>query len=602
MNSKSNLNLLICFMLFIHNINSCTTFGVGKKATVDGSVMATHTNDGGGTTDPRLVKVPARDFEKGSLRPIMASPENYPRYVGTERKVKEYELENCQAGDVRCYNFVPMGFIPQVSHTFAYFEQTYGAMNEKQVGIAESTCSGMFVGVSLEAGGKALLSVDQLSQIAMERSSTARQAVEIMGELSEKYGFYGESTSFEGGSESLIVTDPEEAWVFHILADPTGTSSIWVAARIPDDSVAVVANMFSIREVDLSDSINFLGRKDMWDIAEQQGLWKQGEEKDFTKTFSDGEYAHKYYSGRRMWGTFRILAPEFTNENLHPAYNNLKENKPYPFSVPVKTLLSLEDMKNVLRDWYNGTEYSTGDGIASGPFNTPDRFSGGKGEQEVKGNWERTIALYRSSDTYIVQSRSWLPDSIGGIIWFGPHTSTATSYVPIMAGMLESPECLSIAYQGVMNMSSSFWAHRLVENTMQIKFNYMLIDVRNVQLDMEGKSQDLVNLISDKYLSNSTIDMNEITHLLINNAKDNQKAFMDLFYALFFKYSDGYINLWTGAKYNDILSNKLNNNKDNEKDYERDKSRIFTSQSVGYPAWWLQTVGYQNGPPPVNSK
>jgi dipeptidase len=601
MNSQSNLYLFIYFILFIHNVvNSCTTFGVGKKATVDGSVMATHTNDGGGTTDARLVKVPARDFEEGSLRPIMASPENYPRYVGTERKVKEYELENCQAGDDRCYNFVPMGFIPQVSHTFAYFEQTYGAMNEKQVGIAESTCSGVYVGVSVEAGGKALLSVDQLSQIAMERSSTARQAVEIMGELSEKFGFYGESTSFEGGSESLIVTDPEEAWVFHILADPTQTSSIWVAARIPDDSVAVVANMFTIRDVDLSDTVNYLGRQDMWEIAEEQGLWKQGEEKDFTRTFSDGEYAHKYYSGRRMWGTFRILAPEYTSENLHPTYNNLKENKPYPFAVPVKTLLTLDDMKVVLRDWYNGTEYSTGDGISSGPFNTPDRFSGGTGEQEVNGDWERTIALYRSSDTYIVQSRSWLPDTVGGIIWFGPHTTTATSYVPIMAGMLISPECLSIIYQGVMNMSSSFWAHRLVANTMQIKYSYMIVDVRNVQKDMEGKSQDLVNLISKKYSSNSTLlsnnDLNEITNLLTNNAKDNQKSFIDLFYALFFKYSDGYINSWSNSGTNNkvINSSPLVNNKDN--------SRKFTCQSVGYPAWWLETVGYQNGPPPVNSK
>lgn len=152
----------------------------------------------------------------------------------------------------------------QVNHTFSYFEATYGIMNEFQVGIAESTCSGMYVSRSVGLGGKALLSIDQLSQIAMERAKTSREAVQIMGELSEKYGFYGESESFEGGSESLIVTDPDEAFVFHILADPTGSSSIWVAARVPDDSVAVVANMFSVREVDLSDTVNFLGRQDMW--------------------------------------------------------------------------------------------------------------------------------------------------------------------------------------------------------------------------------------------------------------------------------------------------------------------------------------------------
>jgi dipeptidase len=133
-----------------------------------------------------------------------------------------------------------MGYIPQVNHTYAYFEDTYGSLNEMQVGIAESTCSGVYASRSIADGGKSLLSIDQLSQIAMERAKTAREAVIIMGQLGEKYGFYGESASFEGGSESLIVTDPQEAWVFHILADPTGTSAIWGAARVPDDSVAVV--------------------------------------------------------------------------------------------------------------------------------------------------------------------------------------------------------------------------------------------------------------------------------------------------------------------------------------------------------------------------
>jgi dipeptidase len=110
-------------------------------------------------------------------------------------------------------------------------------MNEKQVGIAESTCSGVFVASSIGTkDGKALFSIDQLSQVAMERASTSREAVELIGSLAEQYGFYGESDSFEGGSESLIVTDPNEAWVFHILADPTATSAIWVAQRVPDDS------------------------------------------------------------------------------------------------------------------------------------------------------------------------------------------------------------------------------------------------------------------------------------------------------------------------------------------------------------------------------
>lgn len=393
-NSITHYNNIVCIMklwvvvvilaVLLDVVDSCTTFVVGRKATKDGSVMSTHSNDGGGTTDPRLAKVPARDYPAGSQRPIFGSPENYPRYVGRERGVEQYYLEHCQAGPEKCREFQPIGYIPQVNHTFAYFEATYGIMNEKQVSLAESTCSGVFAASSVQYGGKALLSIDQLSQIVMERSSTAREAVELMGSLAEQYGFYGESNSFEGGSESLIVTDPNEAWVFHILADPSGTSAIWAAARVPDNSVAVVANMFSIREMDMEDTANFLGRQDMWKVAEDYELYEVGQPKDFTKTFSDGEYAHKYYSGRRMWGVFNLLAP---SANLPSEYDNLKEDAPYPFAVPVDFLLTPSDVMNVMRYWYNGTVYSTGAGLAGGPFGTPDRYGGGQGEQEVQGNW-----------------------------------------------------------------------------------------------------------------------------------------------------------------------------------------------------------------------
>jgi dipeptidase len=166
----------------------------GKLASTDGSVMATHSNvshcdyflmcillffsdqDGGGTTDPRLVQVPARNYPEGSMRPIFPSPENYPRYVGKEKLVPEYFPENCQAGQGYCDSSVPIGYIPQVAHTFAYKEATYGVMNEKQVAIGESTCSGVYAALPKHQGGHALLSVDELSYIAMERASTAREA------------------------------------------------------------------------------------------------------------------------------------------------------------------------------------------------------------------------------------------------------------------------------------------------------------------------------------------------------------------------------------------------------------------------------------------
>jgi dipeptidase len=282
--------LLVSFLS--ETANGCTVFIVGKEASADGSVMVSHSNDGEFETDPRLVKVPALDFNgPNAMRPVFFSPENYPRYVGYDRKVPEYYPRDESEA------FVPIGYIPQVPHTFAYLEETYGAVNEHQVGIGESTCSGVFGATPLGApNGTALLSVDELTHIAMERATTAREAVQMMGSLAEEYGFYG-AGKFEGTAESLAVSDPDEAWIFHILPDPTGKSCIWAAQRVPDNGFAVLANMFVIRQVDPNDKYSFMMSASLHQVAKDYSWWSEEDGLlDFTKIYSDGEYSHKYYS------------------------------------------------------------------------------------------------------------------------------------------------------------------------------------------------------------------------------------------------------------------------------------------------------------------
>jgi dipeptidase len=235
----------------------------------------------------------------------------------------------------------PIGHIPEVAHTFAYYTATYGLMNEHQVGVGESTCACLYGAKPVNKGGKALLSIDTLSQIALERATSAREAVTIMGELAVAHGFYGEE--FEGSGESLMINDPREVWVFHVSPDGRvdpktskpigGDSAIWVAQRVPDDSIAVVDNMYSIREVNLTNSANFLGSASVHSVAVEQGLWAPSHGLlDFAGVYSHGEYGHKYYSGRRMWGSFRLLAPEVT---LSPTYGNLKTDKPHPYPFAI---------------------------------------------------------------------------------------------------------------------------------------------------------------------------------------------------------------------------------------------------------------------------
>lgn len=258
--------LFISLVLLSTCSHACTVFIVGKDASADGSVMVTHSNDGEFTTDPRLVKVPSK--KGGKTRPVYFSPEDYPRYVGTERGVREYYPKENQT------SFEPIGSIPQVKMTYAYLEETYGALNEHGLGIGESTCSGIFGATPLGApNGTALWSIDELTHIAMERAQTAREAIQLMGKLAEDGGFYG-AGEFEGTAESLAVGDPKEAWIFHILPDPTGKSAIWAAQKVPSNSFAVLANMFVIRQVDPLDTENFLMSDSVHQVAQDYGRAK----------------------------------------------------------------------------------------------------------------------------------------------------------------------------------------------------------------------------------------------------------------------------------------------------------------------------------------
>eukprot|EP00606_Chrysophyceae_sp_TOSAG23-5_P000182 GSChrysophyteH2.ASY1.ANO1.254.1 assembled CDS len=536
--------IVLACVLQQHVVQGCTTFVITAGATADGSVMAAHSADGGGNTDPRLVRIPGNTYAKGSMR----------------------------KGEKNCAPFVELGEVPQVESTFSYYEAVYGVMNEHQVGISESTCSAVYAANGKHNGGKALLSVNALSQIAMERASTAREAVQIMGDLSEEYGFYGASASFEGGGESLIVTDSSEGWVFHILADPTGESSIWVGARVPDGHAAVVANMFSVRDVDLGDTRNFLGRQDMWAISEKEGLWQPGTPKDWTATFSDGEYAHKYYSGRRMWGVFRLVAPATT---LQPLYDNLKEDRPYPFSVPVSVRqadVTPDLMFAVMRDYYNGTAFSLGDPKpGGGPFGTIDRFGGQEvGDPvQVSGNWERSIALYRTAESYIVHNST---DPLGGVVWFGAHSSSYTTYVPVLSGgLLNSPAGLADGWQGKYDLQTNFWASRSLGMLAQAKWKYMMPSVRAMQHMLEGKSQQMVQAMYDAYdksaAASSTVAdaLNGVQEAMDANIAQAVSDSMELFHNLVFRWADMH----------------------------------FSSGSPGYPGWWLEEVDFSKGPGPA---
>jgi len=611
-------------------VDGCTTIGVGKRASTDGSVYCSHSNDGEGDTDPRLVVIPASDWPSNVKRSIYYSPESFPRFVGSDRAsslVEAYEpssidnslsFASTTTSKIAAASFKPICFIDQVEHTYRYFEETYGALNEKQLGMAESTCSGVFgaapKGVTVEGvKGKACFSIDALTQIGMERHDNARKAIEEMGRLAVDMGFYG-AGMFEGSAESLIVTDKEEVWVFHILPDPTGTSAIWAAQRVPDDEFVVVANAFIIREIDPNDDENFMYSESVYTVAKDLGWWSSSSSSsssgnnllDFTALYSDGEYSNKYYSGRRAWGVFHLFAPSLA---LSSEYKEWRISKPYPVSAKPDRLIDLKDVVRAMRYFYEDTPYSQAGSsskliLAGGPWKSPDHVSGGysttttpSDTDTVGGNWERTIGLYRSSDTYISQSRNWLPDSVGGVLWYGAYAAPYTIYTPFAVGIKSLPS-VTLGHHMNLDKNTLFWANRYLGNYVQLKWDIMMKEVVAFQDSMLQKNIVLQNTIDQSFIS--AVKNNSGGNTILDSYNRNAIVIVEetwkLCDHLMFKYADGQVH----STDNNPMGTHTTPRKFDSKGVTQENADIV--DKPGYPIDWLNAVGFTtDGPPPPPS-
>jgi dipeptidase len=269
------------------------------------------------------------------------------------------------------------------------------------------------------------------------------------------------------------------------------------------------------------------------------------------------------------------LAPSL---QLSTDYRDLREDRPYPFAVRVEKKLKAEDFVGLLREKYEGTAFEPGreGDLSGGPFGSPDRWTKPADEPQFLGNFERTITLFRSVSSFVIQARPGLPPSVGGVIWWGPHCAHTTCFVPLLPGaMNEVPYALRHIYQGKRDMATSFWVHRYVFNLSQLKFKPMFADIRAVQGQREAASVALVKSIEDRYRSKGDAgltaeDREAITDLLTKNVNSVRDDFLKLFDDLMFKFADGYLNEWGPDG--------------------------FSSVPTGYPQWWLRKVGYTEGP------
>ncbi len=246
-----------------------------------------------------------------------------------------------------------------------------------------------------------------------------------------------------GAGENLMVNDPDEAWVFHILGTPDSKSAVWAAARVPDGHVATVANAFQIRQMDLEDSENYLASPNILSLARELGFWTpkhEGETAsfDFTKAYSAGEYTSPYYSGRRHWRVFDKIAPK---QKYDPSLGWNREHETYPFAVKPDSPLDISDFAAIYRDYYEDTPFSLVEpAMASGPWQSPARYDQGAAEKSAEfgaGAWERTIGLYRTSMINLSQSRKGKDK---GVLWIMMSRPESGVFVPMMMEATDSED------------------------------------------------------------------------------------------------------------------------------------------------------------------
>ena len=415
---------------------ACTVVLVTKGASADGSVMVAHSNDGFGG-DPNVVFVPAKNHPKGNKRPV------YPSSAACG-EMPEY---NCfdnpylvapERGDA--YNFPgepltkPIGYIPEVEHTYAYIDADYPVMNEHGLMLGECTdrC-GHLPKAPYKAGGGIFYS-DELGRVALERCKTAREAIKLMGALIDEYGLYGTA-------ETLFVADRDEGWLFEMQPTPSGRGSLWIAEKIPDGHFAIAANQLRIRAIRENDP-NQIFNPRLPQMLEELG-WADYDAQgnlDWVKSLHADEYNHPYYSMRRVWRGLSTVAPSL---KLSPTVNDWDSDY-YPLSVRPDKKLTVRDVMKLYRDYYQDSEFDKSRSNFSGLYASPYHYA--------KENSERSILSAKTTYSHIAQFSDKFP---APICWASTNSAFENPFVPF--AVAELPAAYTHALRKNFDGSKMFW-------------------------------------------------------------------------------------------------------------------------------------------------
>lgn len=500
---KKAISTILIFFLFTFQSFSCTNYIVTKGASADGSTFLVYTNDGEWLYKPNITE--AKDHKEGDSLSFTS-------------------------------RFGIKGKISQVPHSYALLGFH---MNEFQVAIGETT----FTGREELWNKSKYLEYWHLMRLALERSKTAREAVLVITSLVERYGYGSEGESFS-------IIDPDEAWIMEMVGTGTGgEGAIWVAVKIPDGYVSAHANMSRIGEFPLDDPQNCMYSDNVISFAVEKGYYdpESGIPFRFNEVYNPPSPDRLKYCESRVWRLFSKTSPSL---ELTPDYHRgVVGAERYPLWIKPDKKISLEDIMHMIRDHYEGTFIDMTTGIEAGPFGNPNRIRPLNWEVEgQKYSWERPISTYNTAFSFIAQARSFLPDDIGGIVWFGVDDTYFTCYVPLYASIKEIPEPFTIGDIKKYSTESAWWAFNFVSNFANLRYSDMIIDIQKIQSELESSFLEMQDSIETaalamknkkriKFLTEYSVSMGELTH----------KKWNDLGIHLISKYNDGYIKNDNGS-------------------------------------------------------
>ena len=439
--------------------SACTNFLVGKKASKDGSVFISYSADSYGMSG-YLAHFPAAVHPEGAMRDV-------------------YDWDTG----------VFLGRIPEARVTY----NVMGNINEHQVAIAETTFGGRPELVDTTG----IIDYGSLMYIALQRSRTAREAIDVMTSLVQEYGYYS-------SGESFSIADPNEVWILELIGKGgKEKGAVWVAVRIPDDCISAHANQARIRKFDMKDKENVRYSKDVVKFARKMGYYNGSDaDFDFAAAYCPADFGGLRYCDARAWSFFNLFADADMSKYVAWASGDATA-EPMPLYFKPKAPLSLQDVQRGMRDHYENTPFDITNDLGAGPYKMPYRISPLSCEVDGKEYFnERPISTFQTAFTFVAQLRSFMPNAVGGVMWFGTDDANMVVYTPVYCCATAVPDCYAKQYADPVEFSwkSSFWVFNWVSNMIYPKYSMVIDDMRNVQGELENGIYELSREVEQKAL------------------------------------------------------------------------------------------------------